>query len=386
MLLIKNGRIYTMAGPVIENGSILIDKGKILEVGADLAEPPACEIIDVAGRMVTPGFVEAHCHLGMRESSVGSEGTDNNESVDPITPHLRAIDGINPMDITLEEAYQAGVTTAITGPGSANVIGGTAAAIKTFGHRVDDMIVKFPVAMKVAFGENPKRCYGGQNKTPVTRMGTAALLRETLFKTQLYLTKKEKALAENKVPDFDMKLEAMLPVLRREIPLKAHAHSADDIFTAIRIAKEFNLAITLDHCTDGHLIAADLAREKMVAIIGPTFGHRTKYEVKNKSWQTPRILCEAGVKIAITSDSPVMPLHQLPLYAGLAHKAGLSETAALQAITINPAEICGIADRVGSLVPGKDADIAIFDKNPLKDLDCQTIMTLIDGVIVYQKS
>jgi imidazolonepropionase-like amidohydrolase len=216
-------------------------------------------------------------------------------------------------------------------------------------------------------------------------MGTAALLRETLFKAQVYLAKKEKALSENKIPDFDMKLEAMIPVLQREIPIKAHAHSADDIFTAIRIAREFDLDITLDHCTDGHLIAADLAREKMVAIIGPTFGHRTKYEVQNKSWLTPKVLTEAGVKVAITSDSPVVPLHQLPIFAGLAHKAGLSQEDALKAITINAAQICGIADRVGSIEPGKDADLAVFDKNPLLDLDCQTFMTMIDGKIVYQQ-
>lgn len=386
MLLIKNGLIYTMAGEILKNGSILIDAGKIVAVGQALDIPSDCEVIDAEGRMVTPGFVEAHCHLGLDESSIGFEGADYNEMTDPVTPHVRAIDGLNPMDITLKEAYEGGVTTAVTGPGSANVIGGTAMAIKTFGHRVDDMVLKDPVAMKVAFGENPKRVYNAQKKTPMTRMGTAALLRETLFKTKVYMVKQEKALEEGKTPDFDMKLEAMIPVINKEIPLKAHAHRADDIFTALRIAKEFDIDITLDHCSEGHLIADDLAKEGKGAIVGPTFGHRTKFELQNKSWDTPKVLVEAGVKIAITTDSPVTPLNHLSLCAGLAHKAGLDEIQALKAITINAAEITGISDRVGSIEPGKDADIVIFDGNPIKDVDYHTFMTIIDGQVVYKRS
>jgi imidazolonepropionase-like amidohydrolase len=386
MKLIKNGLIYTMVGEVIENGSILIDDGKIIQVGKNIDPPIGCDIIDAEGRMVTPGLIDAHCHLGLDESSIGFEGADYNEMTDPITPHVRAIDGLNPMDITLEEAYQGGVTTAITGPGSANVIGGTAVAIKTYGNRVDDMIIKDPIAMKVAFGENPKRVYNAKKKTPMTRMGTAALLREMLFKAKVYMDKKDKALDEGKTPDFDMKLEAMIPVLKREIPIKAHAHRADDIFTAIRIAKEFDIDITLDHCTEGHLIADDLAKEGKGAIVGPAFGHRTKFELQNKTWETPKVLVDAGVKIAITTDSPVTPLHHLSLCAGLAHKAGLDELEALKAITINAAEITGISDRVGSIEPGKDADIVIFDGNPIKDLDYHTYMTIIDGNIVYKRS
>ena len=386
MKLIKNGLIYTMVGEVIENGSILIDDGKIIQVGKNIDPPIGCDIIDAEGRMVTPGLIDAHCHLGLDESSIGFEGADYNEMTDPITPHVRAIDGLNPMDITLEEAYQGGVTTAITGPGSANVIGGTAVAIKTYGNRVDDMIIKDPIAMKVAFGENPKRVYNAKKKTPMTRMGTAALLREMLFKAKVYMDKKDKALDEGKTPDFDMKLEAMIPVLKREIPIKAHAHRADDIFTAIRIAKEFDIDITLVHCTEGHLIADDLAKEGKGAIVGPAFGHRTKFELQNKTWETPKVLVDAGVKIAITTDSPVTPLHHLSLCAGLAHKAGLDELEALKAITINAAEITGISDRVGSIEPGKDADIVIFDGNPIKDLDYHTYMTIIDGNIVYKRS
>ncbi len=385
MIFIKNGKIYTMAGEVIENGSILIKEGKIVEVGKDIIAPLDAEVIDAEGRMVTPGFIDAHCHLGMWEESIGFEGEDGNEMTDPVTPHLRAIDAINPMDIAFEEAYQGGVTTAVTGPGSANVIGGTFVALKTYGNRVDDMIIKDPVAMKVAFGENPKRVYDAQKKSPMTRMATAAILRETLFKAKTYLEKKEKAEDPSKMPDYDMKMEALIPVLKKEIPIKAHAHRADDIFTSLRIAKEFDIDITLDHCTEGHLIAAELAKEGKAAIVGPSLGNRSKFELKNLTFETPKVLNEAGVKIAIITDSPVVPLYYLPLCAGLAHKAGLDEMEALKAITINPAEIIGLSHRIGSIEVGKDADIVIFDGNPIKDVDCKTFATIIDGEVVYKR-
>ena len=334
--------------------------------------------------MLTPGFIDAHCHLGMFEDAIGFEGDDGNEATDPVTPELRAIDAINPMDKTFQEAYQGGVTTAVTGPGSANVIGGSFSAIKTYGHRIDDMILKTSVAMKIAFGENPKRVYDGKDETPSTRMATAAILRETLFKAKDYIEKKEDE-DSSKHPDFDMKMEALIPVIKKEIPLKAHAHRADDIFTAIRIAREFDLDITLDHCTEGHLIADDLAKEGLNAIVGPSFGERSKFELKNLTFKTPKVLTEKGVKVAITTDSPVTPLEYLALCAGLAHRAGLDEMEALKAITINPAEIIGIDDRVGSIKAGKDADIVIFDKNPLKNIDSQTFMTIIDGKVVYKR-
>nr|WP_300003468.1 amidohydrolase [Tissierella sp.] len=384
MIFIKNAKIYTMKDRVIEGGSILISEGKIKEVGEKLDCPKDAEVVDAGGRMLTPGFVEAHCHLGMWEDAIGFEGSDGNETTDPITPQLRAIDAINPMDRTFREAREGGVTTAVTGPGSANVIGGTFAAIKTYGQRIDDMIIKEPVAMKIAFGENPKRVYNSKDKSPVTRMATASLLRETLFKAKAYMDKKDDK-DTSKHPEFDMKLEALVPVMKREIPLKAHAHRADDIFTALRIAKEFNLDITLDHCTEGHLIADELVKEGRAAIVGPSFGDRSKFELKNLTFDTPKVLVEAGLKIAITTDSPVTPLQYLPLCAGLAHKAGLDEMEALKAITINPAEIIGIDNRVGSIEVGKDADLVIFDKNPLKDIDCETFMTMIDGKIVYKK-
>ena len=386
MLFIKNGLVYTMAGDIIEGGSILVKDGKIVEIGKDIVAPLDAEVIDVEGRMVTPGFIDAHCHLGMWEDGMGFEGDDGNEWVDPVTPQLRSIDGINPMDITFEEAYVGGVTTAITGPGSANVIGGEFVALKTYGKRIDDMIIKFPVAMKIAFGENPKRVYESQKKSPITRMATAAILRETLFKAKAYLEKKERAKEDpSKMPEFDMRMEEMAKVLKKEIPLKAHAHRADDIFTALRIAKEFDVDITLDHCTEGHLIADYLAKEGKPAIVGPSLSDRSKVELRNLTFKTPGILQKAGVKIAIMTDAPVIPLQYLPLCAGLAARSGLDEMEALKAITINPAEIIGISDRVGSLEVGKDADIVIFDGNPIKDIDCKTFATIINGKVVYRK-
>lgn len=386
MLFIKNGLVYTMAGDIIEGGSILVKDGKIIEIGKDIVAPLDAEVIDAEGRMITPGFIDAHCHLGMWEDGMGFEGDDGNEWVDPVTPQLRSIDGINPMDITFEEAYAGGVTTAVTGPGSANVIGGEFVALKTYGKRIDDMIIKFPVAMKVAFGENPKRVYESQKKSPITRMATAAILRETLFKAKAYLEKKERAKEDpSKMPEFDMRMEEMVKVLKKEIPLKAHAHRADDIFTALRIAKEFDVDITLDHCTEGHLIADYLAKEGKPAIVGPSLTDRSKVELRNLTFKTPGILQKAGVKIAIMTDAPVIPLQYLPLCAGLAARSGLDEMEALKAITINPAEIIGISDRVGSLEVGKDADIAIFDGNPIKDIDCKTFATIINGKVVYRK-
>lgn len=384
MILIKNGFIKTMVNGDIENGQILIEEGIIKAIGQDLVVPEGVEVIDAKGYLVTPGLVEAHCHLGMWEEAIGFEGADGNESTDPVTPHLRGIDSINPMDISFKEAREGGVTTAVTGPGSANVIGGTFVAIKTFGNRIDNMIIKNPVAMKIAFGENPKRFYHAQDKAPSTRMSTAAILRETLFKAKKYSEDKEKSLTEgNDAPKFDFKLEALLPVMKKLIPLKAHAHRADDIFTALRIAKEFDLDITLDHCTEGHLIADELAKENKNAIVGPSFGSRSKFELKNLTFETPKVLYEHGIKIAIMTDSPVIPLQYLSLCAGLSVKAGLPEEEAWKAITINAAEIINISDRVGSLEVGKDADIVIFKGNPLTDINHEVKLTIIDGNIVY---
>ena len=355
MLLIKNAYIKTMVSPDLPNGCLLVDdNGKIAAVGENIAPPAGANVIDAGGRLVTPGCIDAHCHIGLDNEACGWEGMDYNEIVDPITPQMRAIDSINPMDESLPNALRGGVTTACTGPGSANVVGGTFLAMKLYGKRVDNMVIRDPVAMKCAFGENPKRCYGQSGKkAPMTRMGTAALLRELLMKTRRYLQDKE----NDKNPAFNMKLEAMIPVLKGEIPLKAHAHRADDIFTSIRIAREFGVGITLDHCTDGALIADELAQEGLWAFVGPSLGNKSKIELSNKSFTTPAVLHEAGVKISIITDAPVIPLEYLPMCAGLAVNAGLAMEEAWKAITIHPATATGIADRVGSLEAGKDADI-----------------------------
>ena len=385
MILIKNGYIKTMAGNDIVNGQILIENGKIKAVGNDLEVPEDIEIIDAKGFLITPGLVEGHCHLGMWEEGIGFEGEDGNEDVEPITPQMRAIDAINPMDMAFQDALEGGVTTVVTGPGSANIIGGQFLAMKTYGNRVDKMVIKDPVAMKIAFGENPKRTYDEQHKSPVTRMAIAALLRETLFEAKHYKEELDASIGDpDRRPDFDIKLHAMLPVMRKEIPLKAHAHRADDIFTALRIAKEFDLDITLEHCTEGHLIVDELAKEGKPAFVGPTFGSRSKFELKNISFDTPKILVDAGIKIAIITDASVVPIQYLGMCAGLAVKAGLAEEEAWKAITINPAEIIGISDRVGSIEEGKDADIVIFKGNPLTDLGYETVMTILDGKIVYK--
>ena len=383
MLLIRNGHIKTMAGQEFENGELLIDdKGKIAQVGEKIPVPENTEIIDAGGRLVTPGCVEAHCHIGLDNEGIGWEGMDYNEIVDPITPQMRAIDSIYPMDEAFGLALQGGVTTACTGPGSANVVGGTFAAIKLAGKRIDNMIVKAPLAMKCAFGENPKRCYGQNgHKTPMTRMGVAALLRELLFKTQRYAEDKE----AGKNPAFDMKLEAMLPVIRGEIPLKVHAHRCDDILTAIRIAREFHVKLTLDHCTDGICIADELAKEGVCAFVGPTLGGKSKVELRNKSFETPAVLHAAGVPISIITDAPVIPLQFLPMCAGLAAKAGLDMEEAWKAITINPATQTGIGDRVGSLEPGKDGDAVIWEADPLTTVGGAAWKTIIEGKTVYER-
>ncbi len=383
MILIKNGTVKTMEGPDILGGDILIDGDKIKKVGKNIEVNEETDVIDAEGCLVVPGLIDGHCHLGMWEEGIGFEGADGNESVDPVTPQLRAIDSINPMDEGFKMAREGGITTAVTGPGSANVVGGTFVAVKTSGHRIDDMIVKYPTSMKIAFGENPKRVYSEKEKSPITRMATASILRDTLFKAKKYYEDTERGKKEpDEKPEFDIKMEAMIPVMNGDIPLKAHAHRADDIFTALRIAKEFELDITLDHCTEGHLIAEDLVKENKPALVGPSLSEKSKYELKNLTFETPKILNEAGVEIAIITDSPVIPLQYLSLVAGLAVKSGLKEEEAWKAITINPAKISGIDQRVGSLKEGKDADIVIFEGNPLKNIDSKPKKVIINGKII----
>ncbi len=383
MFYIKNGMVHDGVHREGFPGDILVEDGKIkairkhMEEGHSMEVPAGAEIVDAEGLQVYPGFVEAHGHIGLDGYGIGYEGMDYNELNDIISPQMRGIDGVKPMDPALPKAAAAGVTCVCVGPGSANVLGGTFTTIKTVGKRVDDMVVRDGVAMKCAFGENPKRVY--RDKKDSSRMTTAALLRETLFKAKEYMEKKEAAGDDiSKRPAFDMKLEALLPVMRKEIPLKAHAHAAEDLFTALRIAREFDLKITLEHVTEGHLIVEELAKENVPLAVGPTLTSASKFELRNKSWITPGVLAAAGCQVSIITDSPVIPQEYLPLCAGLAVQAGMDPFAALQAITINPARHAGIADRVGSLDVGKDADIVITDGCPF-EVSTKVKHVFIDG-------
>ena len=394
-----NGRVLTLA-PVeggnkktgkkqeYRNGFIGIEDGKIVQMGEmeELGKVPLkdgqTDVIDAGGRLIMPGIIEAHCHMGITEEKKGMEGDDCNENVQPITPYLRAIDAINSMDAAFDDAVRAGITSAMIGPGSSNVVGGQFAFVKTKGRRIDDLVVLAPAAMKIAFGENPKVNFSGQGKMPVTRMAIAGMLREELFKAKQYIEKRKKAEKEGEGFEKDFRYECWIPVFEGKIPLKAHVHRVDDIFTAIRIGKEFGLKMTLDHCSEGHLIAEELAKEGFPAIVGPDLSSRNKIEVQNVAFKTAGILSAAGVKVAVTTDHPVSLIQSLPICAGLCVKSGMDEDEALRAITIHAAQICNVADRVGSLEVGKDADIVIFDGNPL-EVSSEVFYTLIDGEIAY---
>lgn len=384
MLLIKDGKILTMSGKNYDKGSILIKDKKIVEIGEDINidNNEDCHIIDASNYWVMPGIIEAHCHIGIKEERKGFEGDDCNEINDAVTPYLKALDGVNVMDSAFHTALTAGITGVMVGPGSSNVVGGQFIFIKTHGRAIDDMAILEPAAMKVAFGENIKTNYNQKNVMPSTRMSIAALLREELFDAQQYNNKKNNAIKNGESFDKVFRKECWLPVINREIPLKAHVHRADDILTAIRIAKEFNLRLTLDHCTEGHLIVDEIRESGFPAIIGPSLAIRNKIETQNADFKTPGILHKAGIKVAITTDHPVTRIQDLPICAGFAAREGLGIEEGLKAITINAAEICNVSDRVGSIEVGKDADIAIFDGNPM-EVFTKTIYTIIDGKIIY---
>lgn len=387
MLVLKNGNVMTMAGPAFV-GDVAIENGKIVAVGQSLSYSDV-EVRDVTGMTVMPGIVDPHCHIGMWEDAMGFEGADGNECTNPITPELRAIDAINPYDRCFEEAAAGGVTTCVTGPGSANVIGGQFVAIKTYGDSVEDMVLRFPVAVKAAFGENPKRVYNGKNQTPSTRMATAALMRKALIEAQEYNEKLEKGKADpEKMPERNLGKEILARVIRRELPLKIHAHRADDILTAIRICREFKLRYTLDHCTEGYLIT-DKLKEALSEdcegiIVGPLLTDRSKIELKNLSFKAPKVLEQAGIEYAMMTDHPVTPEQYLPICTAIAVREGASEEGALKAITINAAKITGIADRVGSIEVGKDADIAVFSGHPF-DFRSRCVLTLVNGKVAHEE-
>lgn len=381
--LIRGGLVHDAVHRDACKADILLADGKIAAIGGGLTAPADAAVFDADGLEVYPGFVDAHTHIGLDGYGIGYEGCDYNEMNDIWTPQLRAIDGINPRDPSLADARRAGVTCVCTGPGSANVLGGTFLAMKTVGDRVDKMVVRDPVAMKCAFGENPKRCY--RDKCDSTRMSTAAFLRGALMQARDYGARKQAANGDiTKMPAYNQKLEALLPVLAREIPLKAHAHQANDIFTALRIAREFNLRLTLEHVTEGHLIVDELAGEKDVPMaVGPSLTFASKFELQNKSWSTPAVLTAAGCHVSIITDSSVIPQQYLPLCAGMAIKAGMDPFDALKAITLNPAEHIGVADRVGSLEVGKDADVVITNGSPFEVLT-EVKAVFIDGARIEQ--
>lgn len=383
---ITRARIHPISGPVIPSGTVLVADGKIQAVGPDVALPEGCRVIDADGATLVPGFIDAHCHVGLWEEGLKFEGDDGNEMTDPITPHMRALDGINPQDLGFEDARSAGVTTIFVLPGSANVIGGQPVCLKTAGLSIDEMAIRQPAGLKVAFGENPKRVYHSKNKMPTTRMGIAAMMRQTFVDAQSYARKVERAKETGEPgPDRDLRMEAIALSLARRVPMRAHAHRTDDILTALRIAEEFSLDLVVEHCTEGHKIAPLLAEKGVRAVVGPSMSCRSKVELRERNYETAAILQKAGVMVAIMTDHPVVPIHHLTLCAALAAKAGMGPEAALEAITLNAARICGVAHRVGSLEPGKDADMVLLDGHPF-EIATNVLKTWIDGQVVFQRA
>ncbi len=378
-LYLIHGNLMTMEDTDYPDGYLVISDGKIVDMGdmANAPEIPACcEVIDLGGKIVTPGLVDAHSHIGIWEDGIDFEGDDGNEDTDPITPQLRAIDGVNPCDRAFSEAVSAGITSVVTGPGSANPMGGQLLAMKTCGDCIDDMKILEPAGIKIAFGENPKSVYHDKSQAPVTRMGTMALLREELTKAKHYMAELDDP--EEDDPDWDAKHHALLPVLKKEIPLYAHAHRLDDIFSALRLAKEFDLSLVLVHGTEAHLSAERIAKAGVPVLSGPILTDRSKPELKNQTEDAPKLLLDAGIPTAIITDHPETPQKHLLLCAGAAMRSGMTQKEVLSAITKIPAEICGIANRVGSLRPGKDADLVVWNGNP-PELSAVPEMVLVDG-------
>lgn len=383
-MLLKNACLHPVDGPDIPSGWLRTEDGKIAALGPMSACPDG-EAMDLQGAHVYPGFIDAHCHLGMIGDGLGFEGDDCNESTDPVTPHLRAIDGVDPLDRCFQEARAAGVTTVLTGPGSANPIGGQIAALKTAGRWVDEMILAAPSAMKFALGENPKWTYKDRDEAPVTRMASAALIREQLSKAAEYRRKLDKAAQdpEEDPPDYDAKLEALVPVLQGRVPAHFHAHKANDIATAVRIGREFGLKTVIVHGTEAHRILPLLAQERIPVITGPLFGDRCKPELREQLLSNTAALVKAGVSAAICTDHPENPIQYLTLGCALAMQAGLSHGDALRAVTLTAAEIAGLDHRIGSLTPGKDADLTVLSGSPFS-METVTKLVVINGAIVYE--
>jgi imidazolonepropionase-like amidohydrolase len=383
---IVGGYVVPITAEPIDGATVLIVDGKIAAVGVGLDIPPAANVIDATGKWVLPGFIEAHGHVGVHEEGEGWAGSDSNELTEPVTAHVRALDAINPADLGFRDAISGGVLAVNVNPGSGNPIGGQTAALKCWGRTVDEMVLRAPAGMKSALGENPKRIYGERKQIPSTRLGTAAVIRGALVDAANYLARLDaeahKSEADRKPVDRDLKLEALGLVLRREIPWRQHCHRADDIATALRLAEEFGYELVIDHGTEAHLLADILAAKDIPVIIGPLFTSRSKVELRNRSLANPGKLAAAGVTIAITTDHPVVPINFLVHQAGLSVKHGLDRETALRALTINPARIVGVEDRLGSIEPGKDADLVVWSDDPL-DVLSRVEHALIDGTEIY---
>lgn len=386
LIAIVGGHVVPIEGDVIPGGRVIVSSGKITAVGgSELEIPKGSSVVDASDKWVLPAFIDPHTHLGVHEEAGGWAGNDTNEMTDPVTAHVRALDAINPADIGFRDAIEGGVLAVNVNPGSGNPIGGLTVALRCFGRVVDDMVLRQPSGCKSALGENPKRVYGDKKQTPSTRLGTAAVIREAFTKAKNYETARSLAIADPKVtkaPDVDLKMESLGMVLRGEIPWRQHSHRADDIVTAMRIAEEFSYELVIDHGTEAHLVADLLAERGIPVIIGPLLTSRSKAELANRSLRNPGRLVAAGVTIALTTDHPVVPIHFLVHQATLAVKEGLSRTAALEALTINPARILGIEDTLGSLAPGKAADLCIWSGDPLDVLQ-RVEMAFSSGRLIF---
>lgn len=383
---IKNVKIYTMNDndDIIEHGYVTVEGGKITAVSEGEPASASAEDIDGCGMSLYPGFIDAHTHMGLTSAGVGIEGEDLNEEFDPCTPQLRIIDGINPADFSFEMARQSGVTTVVVSPGSTNPIAGSIAAVKTAGKRIDKMMIK-TVGMKLAMGENPKLTYMEHEQSPATRMAVASIIRDNLQKAQRYMRDKEQAESESDLPDHDSAMEALIPLLKGEITAHFHCHRADDIFTAVRIAKEFGLKYTLIHCTDGHLIADELAEDGASCVVGPIISDRCKPEMANLSPANAAMLRRNGLEVAVCTDHSEIPIEYLTISVGICIKHGLSFYDGLRAVTSTAAKIAGIYDRVGSVETGKDADLILFEGNPFEVMSSPALV-MIDGRTVRREN
>jgi imidazolonepropionase-like amidohydrolase len=380
---VVNGYVVPVDGEPVAGGTVLVRDGRVAAVGPDVAVPDGVAVVDAGGGWVLPGFVESHAHVGIAEEAMGWAGRDSNETTDPNGARLQALDGINPADQGLADALSGGITTVVVKPGSGNVIGGQTVAIKTWGRTVDDMVVRNPVSVKSALGENPKRVYGEQKKLPGTRLGVAAVIRDAFTRAQDYGQRRAHASAEGKPFSRDRTSETLLRVLSRELPWCQHAHRADDIATALRLADEFGYRLVVNHGTEGHLLADLLAERDVPVIVGPLFTARSKIELRQRSLRTPGILARAGVRVAITTDHPVVPIHFLVHQATLAVKEGLDRGEALRTLTVNPAAMLGLDDRVGTLRPGTDGDLVIWSGDPL-DVFSRALRVFVRGRQVYE--